>query len=113
MIVKTKPELKKAVHNKEREITVLGELADKVHTGKKVVSLGKVTLGLLASAIATLPMTGGLSAAVLAPIAAMTGVEIIALAAIVFVGLALLIAVWKGYDEVEFSHHNLKLRLKK
>lgn len=113
MNVTTKSALEKAVKRKEREIHIMGDLADKVHNGKKIVTLGKVTLGAVGTAIAALPFTGGVSAAALAPIAAMSGLEIAAVIAICFVGIALLIAVWNNYSEVEFSSGDLKLRLKK
>lgn len=119
--VNTKKELKKAIDDKYDEIIVKGELAKKLNKAKKINKLSKATLGILTTALAagavTAPMTGGLSIgmsfAAAAPIAALTGTEIAVIIAVSFLGIALVTAVFKGYDEIEFSQDPLKLRLKR
>lgn len=113
MIVTTKDELEKARKRGDSEIIIEGKLAEKVRNGKKITTIGKITFGILAAAIATMPVTGGLSAAAVAPIAAMTGLEITMILAVTFVGVGLLMAIWKEYEEVEFSYNPLRLKLKK
>jgi Na+/glutamate symporter len=113
MIVTTKAELEKAQKLGVSEIIIEGELAEKVRNGRKITTVGKLTLVVLVGAIGAIPFTGGMSAAAFAPIAALTGLEIALLMAIAFVGLGLLSAIWKEYDEVEFSYNPLRLKLKK
>lgn len=119
--VNTKGELKKAIDEKYDEIIVKGELAKKLNKAKKIKKFSKATLGILTTALAagtiTAPITGGLSlgisAVAAAPIAAATGTEIAVIIAVSAVGIALVTAVYKGYDEVEFSTNPLKLKLKR
>ncbi|MFH0287027.1 hypothetical protein ACGRSR_05190 [Vibrio owensii] len=113
MIVRTKEELEKAIKNKELEIIIEGELAEKVKTGKKISTVGRFALIGLGAAIAAIPFTGGSSAVAFAPVAVLTGLEIALILAVVFVGVGLLTAIWKDYDEVEFSYNPLKLKLKR
>ncbi|MEG1482832.1 hypothetical protein [Clostridium sp.] len=119
--VNTKEELKKAIDDKYDEIIVKGELAKKLNKAKKINKLSKAMLGILTTALAagvvTAPITGGLSlgisAAAAVPIAALTGTEIAVIIAVSCIGVALVTAVYKGYDEIEFSQNPLKLRLKR
>ena len=119
--VNTKEELKKAIDDKYDEIIVNGELAKKLNKAKKINKLSKATLGILTTAVAagavTAPITGGVSLgisfAAAVPIAALTGTDIAVIIAVSFVGVALVTAVFKGYDEIEFSKNPLKLKLKR
>lgn len=113
MIVTTKEELERAQKNGASEIVIEGELAQKVKNGRKITTVGKFTLIALVAAIGAIPFTGGMSAAAFAPVAALTGLEIALIMAVAFVGVGLLTAIWKDYEEVEFSHNPLKLKLKK
>lgn len=62
--------------------------------------------------LAAIPFTrGGLSVVAAAPVAALTVLEIAAIIAAASVGLALLIAVFKDYEEI--SYDNGKLVIKK
>ena len=107
MIVTTKEQLKKAHEAGAKEIIIEGELAKKVHQGKSIVKIGAITMGILTVGVAAIPFTGGLSMAVAttaaAPIVALTGMEIAVIIAVIFVGAALLLAIWKDYEEIEYS----------
>ncbi|MBX9636660.1 MAG: hypothetical protein K2Q45_03825 [Nitrosomonas sp.] len=109
----TKEELNSAQTQGLQEIIIEGDLAEKVRNGKKVNTIGKVTAIALGVAIATIPITGGISSAAFVPVAIMTGLELALVIAIAFVGLGLLTAIWKEYEEVEFSYNPLRLKLRK
>ena len=68
----------------------------------------------LSSGAATVaaPVTGGISYAVAAPVAVMTGVEIAALITASALGIGLIIALFKGYEEISFEKGKLVLRKK-
>lgn len=109
--VRTKDELAKARKSGVEQIVVQGVLADKVKRGKKIALAGSITVAALAAALAATPMTGGLSFLAAAPVAALTGLEIAAIIAAASIGLALIIALFKDYEEI--SYENGKLVLKK
>ena len=110
--VSTKYELESAKNDGADEITVIGELADKLHKAKKIAYVGAGTLAVLTAALAAAPFTGGFSMVGFAPVAVLTGLEIAAIIAAASVGLALIIAVFKGYDEIEYSNGKLVLKKK-
>jgi len=112
VIVKTKEELEKAKNDGVNEITVVGELADHVHGGKRIMITGSLALGGITAAIAAMPFTGGISMAVAGPIAISAGVEIALVLSVIFVGAALLMAIWKDYNEIEYSSGKLILKKK-
>ncbi len=109
-VVRTKAELEKAVEEGVEIIVVEGELAEKVYEGRKIKQYGASTLALLGAALAAAPLTAGAS---LAPIAALTGIDLVIIIIVLAVGLALLLAVWKEYEVVEFSTEPLRLVLRK
>ena len=113
MIVTTKEELEKAQKSNESEIVIEGELAQKVKNGRKIITVGKLTLITLVGAIGAIPFTGGVSVAAFASVAALTGLEVALITAVAFVGVGLLTSIWKEYEEVEFSYNPLKLKLKR
>jgi len=113
LIVTTKTDLEKAQSEGASEIVIEGELANRVRIGRKIKSAGKLSLICLGAAIAAIPLTGGLSMAAAAPVAAFTGLEVAVIMAVAFVGLGLLISIWQGYEEVEFSQKPLRLVLRK
>ncbi len=98
--VKTKEELKKAIASNTNEIIAVGALATNLKKSKKITTLGLVTLPILVAAMAAIPFTAGLSVAVAAPIAVLTGVEIAVIIAVNYVGIALVIAIYRDYDVV-------------
>ena len=110
--VSTKEELEKAIKNKYDEIIVVGELANKLHKTKKIAYLGTATLATLTALLATMPLTGGLSAFGAVPLVALTGLEISAIIIAVSLGIALILAVYKGYDEILYKNGELKLKRK-
>jgi len=115
--VTTRSELEKAKNNKFEIITVQGELANKLHKAKKITTLSKAGLGILGVAIGgaaiAAPFTGGLSFAAAAPVAVATGASIPAIIGASAVGLALVLAIFKNYEEVEFDASRGYLRLKR
>lgn len=103
MIVRSKDELRAAIRAKAPEITAEGSLAEHLHHGQKLRGFGRIVLALLAAAIVGIPVSGAISAVAIAPIAALTGVEIALIIAAIALGIALLMTVWRDYDEVEFD----------
>jgi len=111
--VTTKHELEKAQNDKVNEIIVIGKLANDLHKTKKITQLGAGTLAILAAALLATPFTGGGSLVAGAmPIAALTGLEISSIIIAASVGLALIIAVFKDYEEISFSDGRLVLKKK-
>jgi hypothetical protein len=113
--VATKEDLKLAKDAGVHEIIVVGEFADKLNKSKKIAYLGA---GVLASVIAIVgvavvaaPETAGFSVAFAAPAAAaISGMEIAAIIAASTIGIALIIAVFKDYEEIEAGSQRVVLR---
>lgn len=101
VVVTTKDELEKAVKDGLDKIVVRGELAQKVKATKELQAKGKVAMGAiiatLTAAFALTPVTGGLSMAAAAPIAATTGLSIAVIMAVFFLGITLVMLVTNGY----------------
>lgn len=101
VVVTTKDELEKAVKDGLDKIVVKGELAQKVKATKELQAKGKVAMGAiiatLTAAFALAPVTGGLSMAAAAPIAATTGLSIAVIMAVFFLGITLVMLVTNGY----------------
>lgn len=120
IIVKTKEQLKKAMDLKYTEIIAEGDLAKKLKKSKSITKLSAKTLKILTVALGAgvlaSPLTGGTSLGVslasLVPISALTGLEVAAIVASSFLGVALIIAVFKEYEEIEYSKGKLVLRKK-
>lgn len=114
--VSTKEALKKAQQNGTANIIITGELANKIHRSRKIGQLSKIKLAILTAAVGaatvSAPMSGGTSYAALVPVAALTGVEIAMIIFAVFMGIGLIIALSKDYDEIEFGKDRLVLRKK-
>lgn len=115
--VTTKEELENAKNDGEDQIIVKGELADKLKKSKQVAKLSgaglavlTVTLGV---ATVTAPVTGGLSYFAAAPVAALTGLEIAAIITASALGITLIIAIFKDYEEIRYSKGELILRKRK
>ena len=113
--VSTKEDLKKAKDAGVQEIVVVGEFADKLNKSKKIAF---ISAGALASVVAIVgvaaiaaPETAGFSLAAAAPVAAsISGMEIAAIIAASTIGIALIIAVFKDYEEIEAGHQKIILR---
>ncbi|MGY3924527.1 hypothetical protein LA366_14545 [Aeromonas jandaei] len=116
-IVRTKKELEQAKESGAEIIFVKGELADKLKRAKKVAQLSGVALAALTAALGaatlTAPATGGISYLAAVPVAALTGVEIAAIIAAASLGIGLIVAIFMGYEEIEYSEGSLKLRKKR
>ena len=114
IIVTTKEELKAAQDQKVNEIIVSGELANKLKKAKQITKLGAAGLGILTAAlgfgIVAAPVTGGLSMFAAAPVAALTGLEITAIITASALGIALIIALFKDYEEISFENGKMTLR---
>jgi len=112
-VVTTKQELEAAKERGDVEIIVEGELVDKLKKAKKVTMVGAGTLAALTAALAaaavTAPITGGLSLVAAAPIAAWSGVDVAVVILASSIGLTLLNAIFKDYEEIS-SNGRLVLR---
>lgn len=110
VIVRTKSDLESAKARGVEEIIVSGKLADDLKKAKTIALAGTGTIAILTAALAAIPFTGGLSVLAAAPVAALTGFEIAAIIAATAVGLALIIAVFKEYEEISYENGKLILR---
>lgn len=108
--VSTKSELESAKNSGSKEIIVVGELAGQLKKGKSIAMAGAATIAVLIAALAAAPFTGGISAAAAVPIATLTGLEIAAIVAAVTVGVTLILAVFKEYEEISYENGKLVLR---
>lgn len=120
VIVYTAQELEEAHKNKAERIVVKGELAKKLHTafkGLRSLSMASLnTLGIvLGGAALFAPFTGGVSLGAAGTVMGTVGAALTAtaIAAISAIGLALVIAVFKGYDEVKLAGGGMELVIKK
>jgi len=117
VIVRNRQELDVAMKSKSELITIEGDLAKKLQKAKKISKLSKAGLAILTAtlgvAAVTAPVTGGISLLAAAPVAAITGVEIAAIIAASALGIALVLAIFKEYDEVSYNDGKLKLKRKK
>lgn len=114
-IVTTREELKSARKAKIEEIVVEGDLANQLKKVKKITKLGAWGLASLAAVglgVGMAPITGGISVVAAAPAAALAGLEIAAIVAAASLGVALILAIFKDYEEIEFSDGRLILRKK-
>lgn len=109
-IVRNKKELEKAVAEKVKKIIVVGDLAKKVDKAYKIKGLSKRKIALISSlavgaeaSIATAPLTGGVSMLAATPavvgVAALTGIEIVAIMAVLFMGISLILLLAKEYKK--------------
>lgn len=105
VVVTTKDELEKAVKDGVDTIVVRGELAQKVKAIKELQAKGKMAMGAiiatLAAAFTLTPVTGGLSVVAAAPIAATTGLSVVAIMAVFFLGITLVVLVTDRYDTIK------------
>ncbi|WP_274851932.1 hypothetical protein [Serratia marcescens] len=110
IVVRTKEELEKASKEKADYIIVEGVLADKLQRGKKVAKASGATIAAIAAALAAAPFTGGISTMGVASAAALSGMEIAAIIAAASIGIALIIGLFKDYEEIEVGPGTLKLK---
>ena len=113
-VVRTKEELKKAMDKKVDVIIVEGELAESIAKLHKVTKLGPIAIGAFCTALLAIPVTGGISAAAAAPAAALVGISpAVLITAIGVFGVAIIVALLKGYDMERRSDGSVKLTSKK
>ncbi|MDR1242746.1 MAG: hypothetical protein LBM00_08195 [Deltaproteobacteria bacterium] len=121
-IVRTKKELEAAKNDDIETIVIVGQLATDVKKSEKIIKYaiagGAGTAALCALAATAAPVTGGLSFFVAAPVLAtpivtMTGIEIAAIILAISIGLTLLIALFKDYEEISYENCQQRLVLKK
>jgi len=103
LVVRTKDELKEAVESKASRIIVKGELAEILNTAFKIKKASKWAVGLLSVSLATAPLTGGMSLVAAAPIAALTGIEIVAIVAVAAIGIALILLICSQFKRVKYK----------
>ena len=111
-----------AKNNGADEIIVVGELAHDLKKAQTIAKMGKVGLATLAGivglAAVTAPVTGGVSVGIAnLAVAAIsgTGAAGIGTAAIIAasaLGIALILAIFNDYEEIDYSQGLLKLRKK-
>lgn len=119
VVVYTKEELADATRRKARRIVVKGELASKISAsfkGLRNLSASSLnTLALVLSGAALFaPFTGGVSLGAAGTVMGTVGAALTAsaIAAISAIGVALIVAVFKGYDEVKLSGGGIELVLR-
>ncbi|WPQ35129.1 hypothetical protein [Achromobacter xylosoxidans] len=118
VVVSTKEGLRQAKDKGAESIEVVGEMADKLKKAKRIATFGPAAMaaitGLLGVASITAVPTGGLSyvafAAAATPVAALTGLEIATIIFAATIGLAVIVAVFKDYEEISYSKGHLVLR---
>ncbi|MBQ3544742.1 MAG: hypothetical protein IJA34_07135 [Lachnospiraceae bacterium] len=109
----TKEELKKARKDKVDIIIVEGNLAKELKAAEKIRTIGPVAMATLTVFIATLLPSGGISAAVVAPIAAVTGVDVVAIILAASLGIGFILAIFKEYEVIEFDGKEMKMKLER
>lgn len=120
VVVYTPKELEAAQKNGAERIIVKGDMAAKLETALKTVrSIGGKSLNALAlivsGAALLAPFTGGVSLGAAGTVMGTLGAAVTAaaIAAISAIGLSLVVAVFKGYDEVKLGGGGLELVIKK
>ncbi len=98
--VANKDELEYAIKNKASTILCTGDLAKKVNRSYKMKTVSKFVLPVLAVSIAGIPFTAGMSTTALIPVATLSGLEITAIVAIIFLGYTLVKQIIDKYDKV-------------
>ena len=89
-IVRTREELESAVENKVKRISIKGELAEKVNKSLELRTVSKVTIALLTVALVAIPVAAPMIP-MLGGIAALTGLEIALIVAVVALGITLVV----------------------
>ncbi|WP_198304436.1 hypothetical protein [Arcobacter vandammei] len=95
--VTTKEELEEAKNKAYSEIIIKGEFANKFYKTKKIAKLGKASLAVIITAIG---------------VGATTGVGAAAIILASSIGIALIIAIFKDYEEISYKEGEFVLRKK-
>lgn len=121
IIVTTKEQLKNAVLAGEEDILLQGEVLKYYKAASKLRKIGKFSIGIAIAGAMVAPFTVGLSGlatigtmGVIAGAAASVSLSTIALVTfIAFIGVGLLFAIFRDYDEIEIEGLGIKLKFKK
>ena len=121
--VSTKTDLELAKSRGYAEIVVLGNIADNLKRTKKITYTSVAALAIISAALIPLavvvspaanPVTVGLiSRFAAAPVATLTGLDISTIIIASSLGLTLIIAVFKDYEEISYEKGKLVLRKRK
>ena len=117
IIVYKKEELEQAKNKGYEKIIIKGELADKLYKVKKITTLSMASLALIIGAIgagvALSPFSGGTSLLVTATaVGTTTGVGAAAIILAASLGIALILAIYRDYEEISYKDGELILRKK-
>ncbi|WP_031485680.1 hypothetical protein [Maridesulfovibrio frigidus] len=112
VVVYTKEELEEAMSSGADQIIVYGEFADKLHSTKKIALVGAAGIAAMLGLGGVAALTGPIGAAAVTSVAALSGMEIAAIIPAVAIGVTVLVALYKDYEEIEFGAGVLKLRKK-
>lgn len=116
IIVYKKEELEQAKNKGYEKIIIKGELADKLYKVKKITTLSKASLALIIGAIgagvALSPFSGGTSLLVATAVGTTTGVGAAAIILAASLGIALILAIYRDYEEISYIDGELILRKK-
>lgn len=107
-VVTTKEELERAINSGETLIIIRGELAKDVKNSYELKKISKATLMVIGGALAAIPFTGGLSASLLAPLAASTGVSVGILLAAAAIGFSVAMSLIEKYEIVEYKKNGIE-----
>ena len=128
--VRTTEELKQAKENRVDEIIIIGKLANQLKKAKKITTLSGLSIAALTAAAASImtipaatvsaPVTGGIpmmasglaAATTTTAAVTLTGMEIATIVFIASAGIIVIIAIFKDYEEIEFSKERMVLRKK-
>jgi hypothetical protein len=110
--VSTKQQLEAARNAKVDEIIVTGKLANDLKKTQNIAYASAGTIAVLTAAIVAMPFTGGLSAVGLAPVAIMSGFEVAAIIVAASIGIVLIVAIFKDYEEISYKNGEMKLKKK-
>ena len=118
--VSKKEELEEAKNKGYEKIIISGELADKLHKTKKISTLSKTSLalivGIIGTGVALAPLSGGTSLAIsgitATAVGTTTGVGAAAIIVASSLGIALILAIYKDYEEISYKDGELILRKK-
>ena len=111
--VSTKQELASAKESGYDEILVVGKLSSDLKKTKNIAYAGATTIAVLTAALIATPFTGGLTMFAAAPVAALTGIEISAIIISASLGVSLIIAVFRDYEEISYGPNGMLLQKKK
>lgn len=108
IVVSTKEELKKAVENKEKEITVVGDLAKKI---KWMAKLSPAKIAALISFLAVAAFPNPFSGASALAATGLVGTDVALIIFTCGISIAVILAVLRGYD-VTIEGKSVKLNKK-